>query len=113
MTKYEMRLNDYNEKWEIYRVYQIDQVKYRHHHGYFKTYDEAKEKINQLNAIHDGLKQEQQSKSKHPNLAEQIGHKILIDVKQHGLSIRQIADKYNISPRTARKIRKKVIEDAN
>lgn len=108
-----MKLNDYNGKWEIYRVYQIDQVKYRHHHGYFKTYDEAKEKINQLNAIHEGLKQEQQSKSKHSNLVEQLGHKILVDVKQHGLSIRQIAQKYDISYGAARKIRKEVIEDAN
>lgn len=114
MTKYEMKLNDHNEKWEIYRVYQIDQVKYRHHYGYFRTYDEAKEKINQLNAIHEGLNQEQeQQQPKRSNLAEQLSHKILIDVKQHGLSIRQIADKYNISSRTARKIRKEVIEDAN
>ena len=113
MTKYEMRLNDHNEKWEIYRVYQIDQVKYRHHYGYFKTYDEAKEKINQLNAIHEGLKQEQQQQSKYSNLAEQLGHKILVDIRRHGLTIRQISQKYNISYATARKIRKKVIEDAN
>ncbi|OIR59266.1 hypothetical protein BLL41_21400 [Bacillus sp. FMQ74] len=112
MPKFEIKMNNHNHKWEIYRVYQIDQVRYRQHHGYYNSLHEAERKANQLNAIHEGLKQEQ-SKSKHPNLAEQIGHKILIDVKQYGLSIRQISQKYNISYATARKIRRKVIEDAN
>lgn len=111
MTKYEMRLNDHNEKWEIYRVYQIDQVKYRHHYGYFKTYNEAKEKINQLNAIHEGLKQEQQQKSK--IIYEDIGYKIKADLEQNNLSLKQIAEKYGISYSSVRKIRRKVIKDAN
>ncbi|WP_077737173.1 hypothetical protein [Bacillus sonorensis] len=112
MPQYKLKMNYHNKKWEIYRVYQIDQVRYRQHHGYYNSLHEAERKANQLNAIHEGLKQEQ-SKSKHSNLAEQIGHKILIDVKQHGLSIRQIAEKHDISYATARKIRRKVIKDSN
>lgn len=78
MTQYKLKMNYHNKKWEIYRVYQVDRVRYRQHHGYYNSLHEAEERAKKLNTIHEGIKQEQTNMRKTTRKSTQKSCKKLV-----------------------------------